>query len=69
MDKHSTNIRFTVSLKVENSHNNISLEEARALVCDPNITDKQLQIIIDDLKILCEVASYLYKKENAKRAA
>jgi hypothetical protein len=59
-----------MSLEVRNNTNNsLSLEEARKLLDDPAISDEALLSIIADLKILCEVAAHLYKKENINKAA
>jgi hypothetical protein len=55
--------------KQKNSQNELSLEEAKILIGDPSISDADIIKIINDLKILCEVAADLYRYENAKRAA
>ena len=56
-------------LEVNHNDNSLSLDEARKLLGDYAISDDDLLIIIEDLKILCSVAAHLYRNKISKKAA
>jgi hypothetical protein len=58
-----------ILLNNENANNDLTLAEARRLINDDAIADEELRIIIEDLKILCEVAAHLYRKQALDKAA
>lgn len=47
----------------------MSVEEAKLLLNDLNLTDEEISQVIADLKILCEVAAEVYRRTKHQRAA
>lgn len=52
-----------------NIESELTIEEARKLLKDLELTDEEIIKVILDLKVLCEIAANIYKKQRLGKAA